>query len=312
MKIVFMGTPDFAVASLRALYEAGHEIAGVFTQPDKPKNRGMKLQFSPVKEYALSKGLPVFQPARMRGEEPLALLRSLAPELTVVAAYGQLLPEDILSVPRLGSINVHASLLPKYRGAAPINWAILNGETETGVTIMHMAKKLDAGDMIAARATAIDPAEDAQALYARLAELGAALLCETIPGLADGSAPRTVQDDAFSTYAPMLSRELSPVDWTRGAQEIINQIRGLQPWPCATAELDGRTVKLYRAEREGATDAAPGTWIARKRGISAACGDGNAILLTELQPDGGKRMAASAYLNGRRIAPGTTLREGRA
>lgn len=306
MRIVFMGTPDFAVASLRRLREDGHEIVGVFTQPDKPGNR-RKLTAPPVKEYALSEDLPVFQPETMRGEEPLALLRALKPELTVVAAYGQILPEEILNVPTLGSVNVHASVLPKYRGAAPINRAILDGETETGVTIMHMAKKLDAGDIISVRTTPIDPDEDAEQLFARLADLGAELLSETIPHIADGTASRTPQDDAASTYAHMLSRELSPIDWNNDAERVVNQVRALVPWPCASMTLDGKTTKVWHTVRGGKTSDAPGTLRASKRGIECACGDGNCIVVTELQSEGGKRMAASAWLNGKRVAPGTVL-----
>lgn len=301
-----MGTPDFAVASLRRLVEDGHEIAGVFTQPDKPGNR-KRLTAPPVKEYAITQNLPVYQPESMRGEESLKLLRSLAPELTVVAAYGQILPEAILAVPWHGSINVHASILPKYRGAAPINRAILNGETETGVTIMYMAKKLDAGDIISVRATPIAPDEDAQSLYARLAALGAELLSETIPSIADGTAARTPQNDAESTYASMLSREMSPIDWNKAAQSIVDQVRGLVPWPCASMTLDGKTTKVWRAEQGGKTTDAAGTLRAAKRGIEAACGDGNSVVITELQSEGGKRMAAGAWLNGKRVAPGTIL-----
>lgn len=306
MKIAFMGTPVFAVQTLKRLVEDGHEIVGVFTQPDKPGNRN-KITPPPVKEYALSVGLPVYQPERMRGEEPLALLRSLAPELTVVAAYGQILPQEILDVPKLGSVNVHASILPKYRGAAPINWAILNGESETGVTIMYMAKKLDAGDMISVRKTPILPEDDAQTLFDKLAALGADLLAETLPSIADGTAVRTPQNDEEATYASMLSRELSPIDWSKSAQAVVNQVRGLVPWPCASMALDGKTAKVWRAERSGAAKDAAGTLRADKRGIVAACGDGNAVLITELQPEGGKRMAAGAWLNGKRIAAGTVI-----
>ena len=306
MRIVFMGTPEFAVASLRRLKEDGHEIVGVFTQPDKPGNR-RKLTAPPVKEYALSENLPVFQPESMRDPEALALLRSLEPDLTVVAAYGQILPEDVLNVPPLGSVNVHASVLPKYRGAAPINRAILDGETETGVTIMHMAKKLDAGDIISVRTTPIDPDEDAEQLFARLAELGADLLSETIPHIADGTAARTPQDDARSTYAHMLSRELSPIDWNKDAETVVNQVRALIPWPCASMTLDGKTAKVWHAVRGGKTSDAPGTLRATKRGIECACGDGKSVVVTELQSEGGKRMAASAWLNGKRVAAGTVL-----
>ena len=307
MRIVFMGTPEFAVASLKRLVEDGHEICGVFTQPDKPKNRGMKLVFPPVKEFALSQGLPVFQPESMKEESAVELLRSLKPELSVVAAYGQILTEEALQVPTLGSINVHASLLPRYRGAAPINWAILNGETETGVTIMHMAKKLDAGDIITVRRTPIDPNEDAETLFARLAELGAQLLSETIPLIESGAATRTPQDEAQSTYAPMLSRALSPIDWKKPSRVILDQIRGLVPWPVASTVLDGKTLKIYQAQPCKATSELPGMMRAVKGGIEAACGDGQSILITFLQPEGGKRMSASAYLNGRRIASGSYL-----
>jgi len=307
MRIVFMGTPEFAVASLKRLVEDGHEICGVFTQPDKPKNRGMKLVFPPVKEFALSQGLPVFQPESMKEESAVELLRSLKPELSVVAAYGQILTEEALQVPTLGSINVHASLLPRYRGAAPINWAILNGETETGVTIMHMAKKLDAGDIVTVRRTPIDPNEDAETLFARLAELGAQLLSETIPLIESGAATRTPQDEAQSTYAPMLSRALSPIDWKKPSRVILDQIRGLVPWPVASTVLDGKTLKIYQAQPCKATSELPGMMRAVKGGIEAACGDGQSILITFLQPEGGKRMSASAYLNGRRIASGSYL-----
>ena len=307
MRIVFMGTPEFAVASLKRLVEDGHEICGVFTQPDKPKNRGMKLVFPPVKEFALSQGLPVFQPESMKEESAVELLRSLKPELSVVAAYGQILTEEALQVPTLGSINVHASLLPRYRGAAPINWAILNGETETGVTIMYMAKKLDAGDIVTVRRTPIDPNEDAETLFARLAELGAQLLSETIPLIESGAATRTPQDESLSTYAPMLSRALSPIDWKKPSRVILDQIRGLIPWPVASTVLDGKTLKIYQAQPCKATNEVPGMMRAVKGGIEAACGDGQSILITFLQPEGGKRMSASAYLNGRRIASGSYL-----
>ena len=302
MRILFMGTPAFAVASLRHLADEGHELCGVFTQPDKPKNRGMKLTFSPVKEFALSRDLPVYQPLKMRDGEALEIVRGLAPELIVVAAYGKILPEDILCLPKYGSINVHSSLLPKYRGAAPINWAILNGETETGVSIMYMAKELDAGDVIRMIKTAIGPDEDAAELTARLAELGAEALLETIPELESGTASRTPQDGGKSTYAPMLTRELSPVDWSQSSQSIHNQVRGLIPWPCAAAELQGKNFKLFHTITGGEISAAPGTILsAGKAGIEVACGDGRSLFLTELQAEGGKRMAAADYLRGHPI-----------
>lgn len=299
MRILFMGTPEFAVASLRRLVEAGHTICGVLTQPDKPRNRGHKVTFSPVKEYALSVGLDVYQPVTLRDEAALELVKGLAPELTVVAAYGKLLPEAILAVPPLGSINVHSSLLPKYRGAAPINWAILNGEETTGVSIMYMAKALDAGDIILQKSTPIGPDEDALALTARLAQLGAEALSETVAALAAGTAARTPQNEAEMTYAPMLGRELSAMDWTRSAAAISCQVRGLIPWPCAQAEIAGTRFKVYRTAPGGATDKAPGTLLsAGKLGIEVACGDGRSLYLTEIQAEGGKRMSAAAYLLG--------------
>ena len=302
-----MGTPDFAVASLRRLVDDGHEVVGVFTQPDKPKNRGMKLTFSPVKEYALTQGLPVYQPLKMRDGEALGILRELAPELIVVAAYGKILPQEILDLPQYGCINVHSSLLPKYRGAAPINRAILDGEKETGVTVMHMAKECDAGDMILVKKQAIRPDETAEDLFKELAVLGADAIAEAIVEIQNGTAQRVPQDESQATYAPMLSRELSPIDWTRSSTQIIDQIRALIPWPCAAASILGANTKIFRAVPLGETKDVPGMLCARKKGIEAACGDGKSILITELQPDGGKRMAANAFLNGKRIAAGTVL-----
>ena len=226
MRILFMGTPDFAVASLRRLVADGHEICGVFSQPDKPKNRGHKLVPTPVKEYALTQNIPVYQPEKLRDGTALELVRSLTPELTVVAAYGRILPEDILEAPKYGSINVHSSLLPKYRGAAPINWAILNGEETTGVTIMYMAKELDAGDIILQKETPIGPDEDAQTLTVRLAELGAEALSEAVTAIGAGTSTRMPQDEGAQTYASMLTKEMSPIDWTRSAREIDCQVRG--------------------------------------------------------------------------------------
>ena len=302
-----MGTPEFAVASLRRIVADGHEVCGVFTQPDKPKNRGHKLMFSPVKEYALTENIPVYQPLKARDGEAMALVESLAPELIVVAAYGKILPEELLDYPKYGSINVHSSLLPKYRGAAPINWAILNGETETGVSIMYMAKDLDAGDVIRQAVTPIGENEDAQALTARLADLGAETLSQVVRDLEAGMVSRTPQDHSAQTYAPMLSKELSAVDWSRSAHAIHCQIRGLIPWPCASTDvISGEPMKLFAAKETGEeTSAAPGRVIrADKRGICVACGDGKVLCLTELQAAGGKRMNAASYLAGHPISLG--------
>ena len=309
MRIVFMGTPEFAVPSLKALTEAGYEICGVFTQPDKPKNRGMKLQASPIKEYALSVGLPVFQPAKMRDGEALAVLRELEPELITVAAYGKILPVDILELPPLGCINVHSSLLPKYRGAAPINWAILNGEDETGVTIQRMAEELDAGDILAQAGTAIDINENAAQLFVRLAQLGAELLVKTVRDLETGTAVAMPQDESRASHAPMLSKELSPMDWGKTARQLHDQVRGLFPWPSASAVLDGMRCKIIRTSLlEEMTDRPAGTIVqADKKGLRIACGDGRVLEILELQPDGKKAMAAAAFLMGHPIQAGTIV-----
>lgn len=309
MRILFMGTPDFAVASLSALLEAGHDICGVFTQPDKPKNRGMKLQASPVKEFALAHDIPVFQPLKMRDGEAMGYIQERKPELIVVAAYGRILPGDILDYPPCGCINVHSSLLPKFRGAAPINWAILNGDKTTGVTIMHMAPALDAGDIILQRETAIGPDETAPELFQRLAELGGGLLVEAVEQIAKGEATRTPQLEADATYAPMLGRELSPMDWSKDGQTLHDQVRGLLPWPCATAEFGGVRCKVFStAVLDGTTDLAPGTVAeAGKDGIVMACGGGTLLRVKELQPDGKKRMAAADFLRGRSLTAGERL-----
>ena len=306
MRIVFMGTPAFAVPSLEGLAKAGHQIAGVFSQPDKPVGRHHnKLQPTPVKERALALGVPVYQPATLRDGAALAILRELDPELVVVAAYGRFLPDDILALPPKGCVNVHSSLLPKYRGSAPINWAILNGERVTGVTIQRMVHDMDAGDIILQRSIPIGEAEDASALYDRLAELGGGLAVEAAAQIEAGTAIYTPQDHTQATQAPMLSKEMSPVDWTRTAQEVFNHIRGLYPWPGAsTTAITGEPIKLWGAQVvEKHTDAGPGTIVAAgKQGIDVACGEFNHVLrILELQPPGKKRMTAAAYLAGNPI-----------
>ena len=309
MRILFMGTPDFAVASLSALLTAGHEVCGVFTQPDKPKNRGMKLQASPVKEFALAHDIPVFQPVKMRDGEAMGYIRDLDPALIVVAAYGRILPDDILDYPAHGCINVHSSLLPRYRGAAPINWAILNGDKTTGVTIMHMATELDAGDIILQGETDIGPDETAPELFDRLAALGGQLLVEAVGQIERGEAARTPQTASEATYAPMLGRELSPMDWAKPAQTLHDQVRGLLPWPCATAEFGGVRCKVFStAVLDGTMDLEPGTVAeAGKHGIVMACGGGSLLRVRELQPDGKKRMAAADFLRGHPLTAGEML-----
>lgn len=302
MKILFMGTPSFAVPSLQALYEAGHQIVGVFCQPDKPGNR-MKMTLCPVKEYALSKDIPVFQPTKLRDGEAMRVIETLAPDLIAVAAYGKFLPDEMLAYPKMGCINVHSSLLPKFRGSAPINWAILTGETVTGVTIMHMAHDMDAGDIILQRETPIDPEETADALYDRLAVLGGELVVEAVRALADGTATRTPQDGSRATLAPMLSKELSPMDFTKPAQVLHDQVRGLYPWPAAVMELDGLRCKVLKTSLTGETTTQrPGALVqADKKGLKVACGDSKVLELVTIQPDGKKPMAAAAFLMGHPI-----------
>lgn len=302
MKILFMGTPEFAVPSLKALKEAGHHLVGVFCQPDKPRSR-MKVTACPVKEYALTQGIPVFQPVKLRDGEAMKVIETLSPDLIVVAAYGRILPDEMLAYPPMGCINVHSSLLPKFRGAAPINWAILAGEKETGVTIMHMAHELDAGDIILQKSTPIDPNETAETLYARLAELGGGLVTEAVTALEQGTAARTPQDESQATLAPMLSKELSPMDFSRPAQALHDQVRGLYPWPAAVTELDGLRCKVLQTALTGETTSkAPGTVVqADKKGLKLACGDGKVLELVTVQSDGKKAMPATAFLQGHPI-----------
>ncbi len=302
MRIVFMGTPDFAVPSLEALVRGGHEVVGVFSQPDKPVGRHQnKLQPTPVKVCAQSHEIPVFQPTTLRDGEALALLKQLAPELIVVAAYGKVLPDEILALPAKGCINVHSSLLPKYRGAAPINWAVVNGDQETGVTIMDMAHELDAGDIIAQVKTPIGPDELVEQVHDRLAALGGELLGQVVEQIAQGKASRTPQDPEQVTYAPMLSRALSPIDWSQSAQAIHNKIRGLNPWPATSTDiLGGEPVKVFRSQVTGRTaKGAPGTILGGGNdGIEVLCGDGTVLRILELQAPGSRRMSAGDYLRG--------------
>ncbi|WP_283117665.1 methionyl-tRNA formyltransferase [Anaerotruncus colihominis] len=305
MRIVFMGTPEFAVPCLSRLISDGHTVAGVFTQPDKPQGRGYKLMPPPVKVCALENGLPVYQPAKMRDGQALAILKELSPELIVVVAYGKILPPDILNLPPLGCVNVHGSLLPKYRGAAPIQWSVLNGDQTAGVTTMYMAEGLDTGDMILTRETPLGPDETSGELYERLAGLGAQALSETVRLIGEGRAPRVPQDGALATHAPMLTKELARIDWTKPAAEVHNLIRGMNPWPVAHTSLDGRPLKVYRSRLAPDGTGAPGT-LAKSGGFVVACGQG-AVELLEIQEAGKKRMAAADYLRGHPDAAGKTL-----
>lgn len=306
MKIVFMGTPEFAVPPLEALIQNGYEVAAVFTQPDKPKGRGYQLAFPPVKELALRHDIPVYQPTTLKDDAVCQTLCDIQPELIVVVAYGKILPLRILELPKYGCVNVHASLLPKYRGAGPIQWSILNGETETGVTTMYMAEGLDTGDMILKKSITILPEETADELHDRLSVLGAEVLLETLPLLENGTAPRQQQNDAESCYAPMLSKELSQIDFSKTAQEIHDQIRGLSSWPAASVTLNGKRLKIYRSKLVPDHTGAPGCLLDTKRFI-VGCGDGKAVELTEVQYEGSKRMEGAAFLRGHALPIGTQL-----
>lgn len=300
MRIVFMGTPDFAEESLRALLEAGEDVAAVFTQPDKPRGRGMRESFSPVKTLAVERGIPVYQPVTFKDGAATELLRTLAPELLVVVAYGRILPQAFLDVAKYGSINVHGSLLPKYRGAAPIQWAVLNGDKTTGVSVQYMAAAMDAGDVIAARETEIGEFETSGEIFDRLKTLGAELLAETVRKIASGSVIRVPQNEADATYTKMLDKNMSPIDWNKSPREIVKHICGLNPWPVATTELGGVSFRVFGAEyTDTRTALAPGKIIsAEKAGIEVACGGGRSLRITEVQAAGKKRMSAAAFLLG--------------
>ena len=300
MRVVFMGTPDFAAESLRAVLDAGHEVAGVFTQPDRPKGRGMKLTPCETKQLALERGLTVYQPDSVRTEEALALMRSLAPDVLCVVAYGKILPDAMLAIPRLGAVNVHGSLLPKYRGAAPIQWSVLNGDEYAGVTTMYLAHDMDAGDIIYREATPVGEYETAGELFDRLAAMGARLLVKTLAAMEAGSAPREAQNHAEATYVGQLDKSICPIDWEAGPREIVKHICGLNPWPVATMELNGETLKVYAARyTDTVTGKGPGSVVsAGKAGLEIACGGGKSVMITELQAPGKKRMSAHDWLVG--------------
>ncbi|WP_020615364.1 methionyl-tRNA formyltransferase [Paenibacillus daejeonensis] len=308
MRIVFMGTPDFAVASLNTLLDNGYEVAAVVTQPDKPKGRKRTLTPPPVKEAALARGLQVLQPARMRSPEAVEALAALQPDLIVTAAYGQILPKEVLELPRLGCINVHGSLLPRYRGGAPIQRAIINGEAVTGVTIMYMAEGLDTGDMISRVEVPILDSDTSGDLFAKLSEAGAQLLAQTLPSIVDGTASATPQNHEEATYAPNLNREDERLDWNRSARELYNQVRGLAPMAGAFTYLNGEVFKVWACKPEPQSDdsaAAPGTVLPGASGsLLVQTGDGALRLLT-IQPAGKKAMDAEAWLQGARLPAGT-------
>ena len=305
MRIVFMGTPDFAVPSLQALIDAGHDVCAVYTQPDKPQGRKQILTAPPVKTLALEHDIPVFQPNTLKNEDEQARLRELAPEVIIVVAYGKLLPKAVLDIPPHGCINVHGSLLPRWRGAAPIQWAVIAGDEMAGVTTMQMAEGLDTGDMLLTYETKVGEKETAGELFDRLAQSGAELLTQTLVKL-DEIEPRP-QDDAQSCYAHMLDKQMAVIDWSKSAHEIDCLIRGLNPWPIALTTLSGERLKVFAAEK-AAGNGEPGTVLEAdpKKGLTVACGEG-ALGLTEIQLVGGKRMKATDCLRGHAIEVGTKL-----
>jgi methionyl-tRNA formyltransferase len=300
MRVVFMGTPDIAATCLEQILADGFEVVGVYTQPDRPKGRGMKLVASPVKELALKAGIPVFQPEHFREETTAEELRQLAPDVCAVVAYGRILPQRILDIPALGCVNIHASLLPQYRGSAPYQWAVLDGREETGVTAQHMALQMDAGDIIDVAKTPIGENETAGELLDRLAVLGADLLSRVLTSFEKGTVTRTPQDESQVSFAPMLDKSMCPIDWTKPAQKIHDQVRGLHPWPVAIAEIGGTKFKIHQTVLvEGKTNKAPGTPVElNKTGLRVACGDGSLLEIRQLQAEGGKRMAAPDYFRG--------------
>ena len=306
IRTVFMGTPDFALDTMQGLIDSGLNLVGVYTQPDRPKGRGNKLAAPPVKELALQQGIPVFQPAKLRAPEAVTELQALAPDLIVVVAYGQILPQVVLDIPRHGCINVHASLLPKYRGAAPINKAVVDGETETGVTTMQMDVGLDTGDMLIKKSIAIGLNETAGELHDRLAKVGREAMDETVARLLDGSLVAEKQDDALTSYASMMKKEDGLIDWHKPATEVHNQVRGLAPWPGAYTSLDGETLKISGSTLADGTGE-PGTVLsADSSGVVVACGKG-AIRIAELQLPGKKRLAAADFLRGQPLPNGSRL-----
>ena len=297
MKIVFMGTPDIAATCLKKILADGFEVAAVYTQPDRPKGRGMKMVFSPVKEVALEAGLPVFQPENFREDETVQALAALKPDVIAVVAYGRILPQRVLDIPKKGCVNIHASLLPAYRGSAPYQWAVLDGLKETGVTAQHMVLKMDAGDIIDVAKTTIGENETAGELLDRLAVLGADLLSRTLNRFANGTVEGMPQDESLVSFAPMLDKTMSPIDWTKSAQQVHDHVRGLHPWPVATAELAGTKFKIHQTAIVAGTGE-PGTILAlTKTGLQVACGQG-AVEIRQLQAEGGKRMAAPDYFRG--------------
>ena len=300
MKILFMGTPDFAVPCLDILVSNGFDVCGAVTQPDKPKGRGHKLTPPPVKEYAISKNIPVYQPQTLKDGEFEKVLDELKPQLIAVVAYGKILPEYILDFPEYGCVNVHGSVLPKYRGAAPIQWAIINGDKTTGVTTQYMKMGVDTGDIIFTDETEILPDETYGELYTRLSQSGAELLLKTVNAIKDGTAPRTEQDESEATHAPMLTKETGRIDWTKSADEVLSLIRGTNPWPMSYAMYGDEMMKVFGVKKGSGFDAPPGKIRIVNKKLEISCGI-DSVVVDEIQFKGGKRMTVASYLNGHDI-----------
>ena len=309
--VVFMGTPDFAVGTLEALINSKYEVSAVFTQPDKPKGRGKAVQMTPVKEIAMEHEIPVYQPVKIREEQWIEVLKDLAPDVIVVVAFGQIIPKAILELPKYGCINVHASLLPKYRGAGPIQWAVINGEKESGVTTMYMCREIDKGDMLLKDTVTLDPKETGDSLHDKLSMMGGPLLLKTIDQLEDGSAVRIPQCEEESTYAPKLEKTMGNIDWTMDADRIERLVRGLNSWPGTFTKIHGKTVKIWDCDvvcqetlTESQAAAMPGTVIVSEKDQLIVKAGNGALSLRMLQPEGKKNMTVDAYLRGYPIAQG--------
>lgn len=308
MNIVFMGTPEFAVPCLERLVAEGHNVKGVFTQPDKPRGRGHKMQFPPVKECAVKYDIPVYQPVKMRDGEALSILKELDPELIIVVAYGKILPEDILTLPKYGCVNMHASLLPRYRGAAPIQWCVLNGEKESGVTAMQMNAGLDTGDMLYCQKVEIGENETAGELHDKLSVAGAEVMAKTIEMIEKNELKPVKQDDSLSNYAPMLSKDLCPICWNDSSSQVHNKVRGLSPWPVATTTLEGRLLKIHRTELAGAVKGEAGEIVKADKELIVACGNGEGVRILTVQAEGKRAMPAADFLRGNPVNKGTILK----
>jgi methionyl-tRNA formyltransferase len=307
MDIVFMGTPDFSVNCLKRLISDGHNVKGVFTQPDKPKGRGNKIQFSPVKETAIEYDIPVFQPLKMRDGEALSILRELNPELIIVVAYGKILTKEIIELPKYGCVNMHASILPKYRGAAPIQWCVIDGETESGVTAMQMDVGLDTGDMLLCKKVSISENETADELHDELSVVAADVMSETIKKIEKNELNPIKQDDALSNYAPMLTKDLCHIDWSSPASTVHNKVRGLSGWPVASTIFNGKTLKVHKTRLSGKAEGVAGKIIETGKHLIVCCGDGNTVEILILQAEGKRAMSAEDFMRGNHIEVGEFL-----